>query len=299
MGCQQNMNILYTVLRFSRLTGSEIYVYELAREMIKKGHKASILSDCGDLIADKAKEIGIELLSKDDLKGKKFDILHLSHHFYSELALKKFPKTPAVMTIHSEVIPEFEYPIDNKNIKYFICIRKTIADQLKEKGYKNTEIIYNPIDYSRFNKDGLIPNKKRIILFVGRPDSLRAQTILHLIDSIRFTENSSVWFIGKGFEKYGLMISDVLPARAREKVNFMGEIWNTEQYVKQCSITASVMMGRTTIEGWACGKPGFIFNIDKDGKILDIKVEEPPKNMARFDSRVVADQIERLYRKAL
>ena len=55
------------------------------------------------------------------------------------------------------------------------------------------------------------------------------------------------------------------------------------------------MLGRTTIEGWACGLPGIIYDVDQQGNILSITKHNPPEDMSKFDSKLVAKQIEKIY----
>ena len=41
-----------------------------------------------------------------------------------------------------------------------------------------------------------------------------------------------------------------------------------EKFVKECDETAGILLGRTTIEGWMCGKPSWIYKVDSGGFIL-------------------------------
>ena len=55
--------------------------------------------------------------------------------------------------------------------------------------------------------------------------------------------------------------------------------------------TAGIQLGRTTIEGWVAGKPGWIYKVDDQGNILDIQFHEPPADVEKYYSENVAKQI--------
>ena len=57
----EKLNILLGCLSFSNLTGSELYVYELAKGLVKEGHNVSICSSIGNPLSDIAKKLGVKL----------------------------------------------------------------------------------------------------------------------------------------------------------------------------------------------------------------------------------------------
>lgn len=48
-----------------------------------------------------------------------------------------------------------------------------------------------------------------------------------------------------------------------------------------------------------CGKPGWIYNVESSGYIVDKKLHEPPSNIIKFDSIEVAKKIKEEYIKIL
>jgi hypothetical protein len=72
-----------------------------------------------------------------------------------------------------------------------------------------------------------------------------------------------------------------------------------ESYVKNCSETSGILLGRTTIEGWLCGKPGWIYNIDDSGNILNKRRFDIPDDISKFNSNEVAKKIKEEYIKIL
>ena len=56
-------------------------------------------------------------------------------------------------------------------------------------------------------------------------------------------------------------------------------------------MTAGILLGRTTIEGWLCGKPGLIYDIDESGEIKSKKLHNPPEDINKFSSKIIVDEI--------
>ena len=263
------MKILLSCNDFSYLSGSPMYVYTLARELVLLGNEVTIYSNIGGIITDKARAAGIEVtneLSRD----RKFDVMHLNQS-WSKKVLDMFD-CPAVYTIHSEFA--CEEPIRDSRIKKYIAIRPSIA----EKWELPCEIIYNPIDFERFH-----PYPKpteEMTLFVGTIDTLRRKSAQHLIST-----GKKCRFVGQKFDSW-----------AKGLENWFDSTWDIEEHLKDATETAGIMLGRTTIEGWACGLAGIIYDVDESGSILSITKHEVPKDMWKFDSKLVAKQIMEVYK---
>ena len=52
-----------------------------------------------------------------------------------------------------------------------------------------------------------------------------------------------------------------------------------------------MLLGRSTIEGWMCGKNGWIYDIDKEGRILSKSLNVIPENIEKFRSDTITKQI--------
>ena len=78
--------------------------------------------------------------------------------------------------------------------------------------------------------------------------------------------------------------------------------WNVEKYVKNCKETAGIMLGRTTIEGWMCGKGGWIYEVDSNGNIVKKEFHNPPADSELQESyfaSTVAKKIKTEYIKII
>jgi glycosyltransferase involved in cell wall biosynthesis len=203
-----------------------------------------------------------------------------------------YPNIDKLSTIHSEVI-ELENPFIHDSIKKYICIRPEIQKHITTNfniQLENTEVVYNPIDTNRFN----IKNTKDegYVLFVGSIDYLRESTIKDLVDYSK-SINKELWLVGDNKSNY---LSDLL---VNSHVKYFQSTNKVENYVKNCSETAGILLGRTTIEGWLCGKPGWIYNVDENGYIMDKERYDVPDNILKFDSEEVAKKIKQEYIKIL
>lgn len=316
----EKIKVLIGCLSFENHTGSELYVYELAKGLINLGCDVSICSKLGEPLARKAHQLGAKLYNINEPPGYKlgdgewslqtangpvkstknhlykvsdinFDILHLNHKPITEHLLKLYPDTETICTIHSEVI-DLEHPVINPQIKKYIAIRPEIKDFLIDKFQINEDmidVIYNPINDSKF-KPTIVKNERPIVLFVGTMDYLRENTIRDLINMTK-DEGKDLWLVGK---ENGIKISDVI-GNDNPHVTFHGPTWKVEEYVKKCDETAGILLGRTTIEGWMCGKGGWVYDIDSSGIIKNKEFHEVPDDLEKYKSLNVAKEIMNKY----
>jgi len=196
-----------------------------------------------------------------------------------------------ICTIHSEVI-ELEHPVKDDKIKKYICIRPEIKNFIETSfdiDPTKTTVIYNSFDETRF-KHYPLPKKKRV-LFVGTIDYLRKLTIEDLIKTTK-EENKELWIVGK-------KRADYLDNLLEPHVKYFEPTWNVEKYIKECDETAGILLGRTTIEGWLCNRPGWIYNVDESGNILDITYNDVPGDMEKFRSTYTINEIIKTYEELL
>mgnify|MGYP001245450246 CR=1 FL=1 len=318
----ESLNILIGCLNFNDFTGSELHVYELAKGLKKEGHNVTICSNIGGEISKKAKTFGIQLcdiqippgFTKGDgksmintpqgpqvmnenqlykVKDVKFDLLHLHHKPVTEHLLNFYPTTPCITTIHSEVI-DLEHPVLDERVKGYICIRPEIEEFIKKTFNINeskTCVIYNPFDETRFKKYSLPLVEKERVLFVGTIDYLRKESILDLIQETK-ENNQELWLVGKKRDPFLDTINE-------SHVKYFEPTWKVEDYIKQTHKTAGILLGRTTIEGWLCDRPGLIYQIDQNGTIESKKWHPVPADVEKFSSKNVINKIIKKYTEIL
>ena len=68
-------------------------------------------------------------------------------------------------------------------------------------------------------------------------------------------------------------------------------VWDIEIFLRYCTCTAGLYVGRTTLEGWLCGRAGYVYQPDGSKEL-----RAPPADAAqRFSAQVVARRVEEVY----
>jgi len=310
---EDKLKILLSCLNFKTFTGSEVYVYELAKGLINMGHDVTVLSEIGGPLTDKAKKLGIKVrpfseppgfkmgdgkwgaatpngteVSKEGMLYKiqdiNYDIIHVQHEPVTNMVLQLYPNIEKIATIHSEVI-DLEKPVKHESIKRYIAIRPEIKEHIVEQDEIDeslVDVIYNPIDNTRFNEKET--TEENAVLFVGTIDYLREQTIKDLIEYTN--ENQmELWLVGENKSDY---LDDIL---MNKHVKRFTPTWNTETFIRKAKETAGILLGRTTIESWMCGKKSWIYNVDKSGGILSKELVSPPEDINKFYGSTVCEKL--------
>jgi hypothetical protein len=287
------MKILIGCLNVNGLGGSELYHYELVKELHNNNIDVTLFTlrniDSKDQIRIKLNELGIKQVDLNIFNSlEKFDLIVASQPTVNEFILKKFPNTPIISIIHSEI--RSEDPILDPRISHYIGIRQPIIDMLvNEYNIDSTKVslIYNPVDTSRFNSDNRVSYKKTTGIFVGEVlDNIRFQAVSHLVNEC--IQNN--WDL--------LIMSESHYDFNHPNIKYIDKRWNTESIVKNVDFTAGILLGRTTLEGLCCDIPGYVYYIDKNGVVTGIDLIEP-NNIQQFDSKYVVQQHIELYNKLL
>jgi hypothetical protein len=317
----RRIKVLLSCLFFRGFTGSELYVYELAKSLMKLNCSVTVLSQIGGPLTDMAKKIGIKCLSFEESPGFKlgdgvwgfetpnghqvsilnnlykvsetdYDIVHIQHKPVAERILNMYPELDKIYSIHSEVI-SLEDPVKDPSIKKYIAIRPEIKSHMIDKFQipeEMIDVIYNPIDNEKF-KSTDIPSED-YVLFVGTIDYLRKESILDLMEYTREI-SKELWLVG---ENNGNYLDNIL---LEPHVKHFSSTWNIENYISKSFETAGVQLGRTTIESWMCGKPSWIYKVDSEGFILSKERFNPPSDIEKYFTMNVAQQIKNEYIKIL
>ena len=74
--------------------------------------------------------------------------------------------------------------------------------------------------------------------------------------------NKELWLVGENKSDY---LTELI---TNSNVKHFGPTLDVDKYIHKCSETAGILLGRTTIEGWMCGKDGWIYDVDKNGNII-------------------------------
>ena len=288
------LKVLLGCILFQEFTGSELYVYELAKKLHDINCNVTIISPhINGPLTKLAQDNGIEVYDFNNIpNNRKFDIIHCQHKPIVQELVRRYPNTRKVCSIHSEVI-SLEDPFIDVSIHQYIAVRPEIKTHLENNFNINSNIItvvYNPIDETRFKMRD-VPSHNSV-LFVGTIDYLRKDTIYDLVE---YTKNISkdLWLVGKDSNTY---LSDLFK---NKHVKYSHSCSTVEKYVQCCDETAGIQLGRTTIEGWMCNKPGWIYKVNNQGNILNKTFTQPPEDISKFYAINVAKQIKDIYLNVL
>lgn len=315
------LKVLLGVLNLQGLTGSEVSTLELAKGLSHNGCSVSVISiNISPEVAKICKKYNIKTYTTNNppgyivgdgiktLNGPRgqiktktgvyykisnvdYDVIQTNHKPISEFLLKLYPTNKFVTVVRSEVI-DLEDPVLSENVKKYIAIRPSIKEYIInnfEVSENDVEVIYNPFDTSRFTLKKPPNNEKETILFIGTMDYLRKQPIDDLIEKVNH-EDKILWLVGKDVMGYATKYSNEY-----ENVKYFGESDKVEEFYHKCDITAGILLGRTTIEGYLCGKPGWIYYVDREGNIKDKELTEVPENLDIFEKEYSVNKFKDLY----
>jgi len=318
----RKLKVLLGVLNFNGLTGSEVSTLELAKGLSINGCDVSVVStsvsdkfkrECnkfniktyttqnppGFMVGDGKSVLNTPNGPRKMEQGKlykignvSFDLIQTNHKPITELLLNLYAGSKFVTVVRSEII-DLENPIVNDNVMKYIAIRPSIKNYLKTEfdiDDDMVEVIYNPFDKSKFKpSDSQTINEKEKILFVGTMDYLRKLPIEDLIKKVE-KEDKILQLVGKDTMGYAKEYSDNY-----DFVEYYPPTDKIETFYQNCDVTAGIMLGRTTIEGFLCNKPAWIYNVDKNGTIIDKEYLTVPNNLEIFDKEYSVNKFKEVY----
>lgn len=153
------MRVLITNTRLADRTGTELYVRDLARALLERGHTPIAYSPVLGDVARAMRAATIPVV--DDLRTLSVppDVIHGHHSLETMTALLAFPGVPAIWLCHDwmswqEVPPRFP------RIRRYVAVDRTCGDRLLvEHGIPEAQVrvIFNFVDLARFPSRGPLP----------------------------------------------------------------------------------------------------------------------------------------------
>lgn len=295
------MNILLTGTIKRSITKESTYsrsgiIYALARGLIKKGHKVSILTTADSfveggtvipVIPKGLKDMPgfenpfyaetsylVQMEKKIEEIGNNFDIIH--NHTppeYINLFATKSVRTPILSTIHLPISAEVDAALCLFNNVHFVAISKAQKKQFKKANAKH--IVYNGINSKLFTID---ENRKReYLLFVGRMSKAKQngkfmdpKGVLHAIYVAQKTKNP-LKIVGNVEDKN--FYKELIEPRLSDKIQFVGEVSAdqllTKEQLRDLYQGAKAFLfptkldepfGLVMAEAQSCGTPVIAFN---------------------------------------
>ena len=169
------MRILLTNSTLDAPAGTELYVRDVAIELLRRGHHPVAYSTRLGAIADELRAATVPVVDRLDRLGQVPDIVHGQHHLETMTALLSFPATPAVYFCHGW-LPWEEAPPRFPRIVRYVAVSEFIRERLIAECRippDKTHVILNFFDQRRFPPRRPLPAVPKHALAFGNSFSER------------------------------------------------------------------------------------------------------------------------------
>ncbi len=157
------LGILITNAFIEKWTGSELYIRDLATQLINRGHKPVVYSPQIGELATVLRQRSIPVLEDLAAVTIKPDLIHGQHQLETMAALARFPGVPAIFVCHGW-LPWEETPPKHPRILRHVTVSDAVRDRLVyECGIPADQIttILNGVDLERFRPRPPLPDVPR------------------------------------------------------------------------------------------------------------------------------------------
>lgn len=162
------LRILLTNRVVAQRTGTEVYVRDVAAELLRRGHRPVVYSPRLGPLAEEIRSLTIPTV--DDLSNvaHRPDIIHGHHGLETLTALLAFPGVPAVNVCHSWV-GWWDEPVAFPRIRRYLAVDDTCRDRLVAEhaiAPERVDVVLNAVDLQRFPPRAPLPARPaRALIF--------------------------------------------------------------------------------------------------------------------------------------
>jgi hypothetical protein len=163
------LRILLTNNTLASLQGSELYVYDVALELLRRGHTPIAYSPCLGEVARMLSAATVPVIDNIADCGETPDIIHGQHHFETLTAALQFPDAPVVSFCHGWSAAQ-EEPLIAPGVVRYVAVDETCRDRLIYKfgiEERRISVLLNFVDTRRFQPRGPLPEKPKRALAFG------------------------------------------------------------------------------------------------------------------------------------
>lgn len=160
------MRVLLTNNGFGLRAGSELYVRDVAIELMQRGHCPVAYSTRLGSVADELRAATVPVIRSLESLGEAPDIIHGQHHYETLTAMMWFPETPAISYCHGW-LPWEEAPLRFPRILRYVAVDELCRERLIVEGgipAERIELILNFFDKRRFPRRTPLPSSPRLAL---------------------------------------------------------------------------------------------------------------------------------------
>jgi glycosyltransferase involved in cell wall biosynthesis len=162
------LSILFTNNTLAQRCGSELWVRDICRALVARGHRPIAFSLVIGPIAEELRAATVPVVSTLDDIGFVPDLIHGHHHVETLMAALHFPGVPIVHFCHGWS-PWEERPLIHPSIARYVAVDETCADRLTAEngiGRDRVDLLLNFVDMKRFApRDPLPARPRRALVF--------------------------------------------------------------------------------------------------------------------------------------
>jgi len=160
------MRVLLTNHTLAGRAGTELYIRDLAIELVRRGHQPVCYSRNLGEVADELRAAAVPVVSGLEQLGVEPGIIHGHHHRETLTAMLWFPRTPAISYCHGWAPPD-ETPLRFPRIFRYVAVSELNRERLIAEGGiapEKVELIFNFFDARRFPAREPLPARPRTAL---------------------------------------------------------------------------------------------------------------------------------------
>jgi hypothetical protein len=162
------MRVLLTNNALDARAGSELYVRDVAIELMRRGHRPIAYSTKLGTVADELRGATVPVIQSLEALCETPDVIHGHHHYETLSAMMRFPETPAISYCHGWT-PWQETPLRFPRILRYVAVDELCRERLIIEGGIDPgriELIFNFFDRTLFPLRSPLPVKpKRALAF--------------------------------------------------------------------------------------------------------------------------------------
>lgn len=264
------MNVLLTHLHLDFPGGSETYTYTVARALLERGHRPTVVSPIVGEVGERVRAAHVPVVDELQKVQGHPDVLHCQHNALALAARDWFPGAPLVFHSHGTVpLPE-QPPSVDLNVQRYVAVSDLVRQHLESRGVpgRMVRVLENPVDLRRFAPRSEISATPR-----------RALVLSAVMDG---------GTLGVIREACARMDIDL------DIVGLDGTpTWGVEERIDSADVVFS--LGRGAIESMASGRAVFVYDLfGADGWVTPETVDEIASHTfsgKRFARRLTSDDL--------
>ncbi len=163
------MRVLLTNNALDVRAGTELYIRDVAVELMRRGHHPVAYSTRLGHVAAELREASVPVISRLDSMGEPPEIIHGHHHYETVTAMLRFPQTPAIYYCHGWA-PWEEAPLCSPQIFRYVAVSDVCRERLISEGGVapgQIELLLNFFDERRFLPRAPLPDQPRLACAFG------------------------------------------------------------------------------------------------------------------------------------